>query len=531
MCVSSAIPLTSPTANSHACRHRPRGSSTRDRLAPARSQAEPTGSLRGRRPIATITCSPLTTLPSSSVSHDQAASRRLSALTSRRSVTPRSRSASATCGRARTAPRAGARGRPPRRASPAHRATGTPAWLAADGPASEDHRLSGTCLVVVASMLVLRADLGEPVDRRHRAVVPLARTTARRASSVSPPTTTRRSPSAVLPAHERDAALVEPRHLRAVVEVVDDLVAPARARPARQRPVTASPPRDARTSARTRRGAAAPSRACRPSTSTRRRPSGPPPSRPPARPRPAARPPPRRRGRRRARSRRSSRILLLGPLAAAHSGRSRPMSDVVRGDRLRRREPRRPRLGARALSHARPGWASAFGINATSSGRDQHRGPRLRRRDAPTRPRRHDRDGFGDDGTRRAGGPAASRGWTRRRRAASPRAEAGARRVRDRRRRTATWPRRSLAPEGSVARLATRPRLRSFRGRRAVVSSALRLERAGARPTMEGHTRPGTTGFDVVVPWGWLRAEVPGRPRKTTGKTISAESHEYALAA
>jgi hypothetical protein len=48
---------------------------------------------------------------------------------------------------------------------------------------------------------------------------------------------------------------------------------------------------------------------------------------------------------------------------------------------------------------------------------------------------------------------------------------------------------------------------------------------------MEGHTSTGTTGFDVVDPWRKLQAEVPGWPRKTTGKTIRADSHEYALAA
>jgi len=42
----------------------------------------------------------------------------------------------------------------------------------------------------------------------------------------------------------------------------------------------------------------------------------------------------------------------------------------------------------------------------------------------------------------------------------------------------------------------------------------------------------GTTGFDVDEPWGQLRAEVAGRPRKTTGKTIVAdENHSFALAA
>ncbi len=48
---------------------------------------------------------------------------------------------------------------------------------------------------------------------------------------------------------------------------------------------------------------------------------------------------------------------------------------------------------------------------------------------------------------------------------------------------------------------------------------------------MEGAgTSPGTTGFDAVGSWGWLRAEVP-EASLNPGKTIRADSHEYALAA
>ena len=54
-------------------------------------------------------------------------------------------------------------------------------------------------------------------------------------------------------------------------------------------------------------------------------------------------------------------------------------------------------------------------------------------------------------------------------------------------------------------------------------------DRSGAA-NIEGHNQ-GTTGFDVVDPWRKWQAEVPGRPRKTTGKTVRADSHEYALAA
>ena len=53
---------------------------------------------------------------------------------------------------------------------------------------------------------------------------------------------------------------------------------------------------------------------------------------------------------------------------------------------------------------------------------------------------------------------------------------------------------------------------------------ALRLESG------ETYT-PGTTGFDVVGSVGVVASRGPGWPRKTPGKTISADSHEYALAA
>jgi len=52
----------------------------------------------------------------------------------------------------------------------------------------------------------------------------------------------------------------------------------------------------------------------------------------------------------------------------------------------------------------------------------------------------------------------------------------------------------------------------------------------GRCTSMEGAgTSPGTTGFDVVESWGWLRAEVP-EASLNPGKTIRADSHEYALA-
>jgi hypothetical protein len=40
----------------------------------------------------------------------------------------------------------------------------------------------------------------------------------------------------------------------------------------------------------------------------------------------------------------------------------------------------------------------------------------------------------------------------------------------------------------------------------------------------------GTTGFDVVGSWGWLRVEVP-EASLNPGNNTSAKSHDYALAA
>ena len=52
---------------------------------------------------------------------------------------------------------------------------------------------------------------------------------------------------------------------------------------------------------------------------------------------------------------------------------------------------------------------------------------------------------------------------------------------------------------------------------------------AGALAWRAQETSPGTTGFDAVGSWGWLRAEVP-EASLNPGKTIRADSHEYALA-
>jgi adenylate kinase family enzyme len=65
--------------------------------------------------------------------------------------------------------------------------------------------------------------------------------------------------------------------------------------------------------------------------------------------------------------------------------------------------------------------------------------------------------------------------------------------------------------------------------------SVTRLDRASAAQ-IDGlqwgeRTSLGTTGFDVVGSWGWLRVEVP-EASLNPGNTISAKSHgDYALAA
>jgi hypothetical protein len=47
---------------------------------------------------------------------------------------------------------------------------------------------------------------------------------------------------------------------------------------------------------------------------------------------------------------------------------------------------------------------------------------------------------------------------------------------------------------------------------------------------MDAYIPLGTTGFDVVGSWGWLRVEVP-EASLNPGNNTSADKHEYALAA
>src|ERR1700681_4636703 len=55
----------------------------------------------------------------------------------------------------------------------------------------------------------------------------------------------------------------------------------------------------------------------------------------------------------------------------------------------------------------------------------------------------------------------------------------------------------------------TAPRGRRRRVPQAARSASLSFSNGSARYDLLQHT-PGTTGFDVVGSWGWLRVEVPG---------------------
>jgi len=65
----------------------------------------------------------------------------------------------------------------------------------------------------------------------------------------------------------------------------------------------------------------------------------------------------------------------------------------------------------------------------------------------------------------------------------------------------------------------------------AEVGSRRLFDCPGFSGTLVGQTPTGTTGFDAVGSRGWLRVEVSAGLVKQPAKTISADSHEYALAA
>ena len=184
--------------------------------------------------------------------------------------------------RTRTAPRARSAAGTPRRPSPATRASPCLRQLDADDAAAEHDQALGYAPSPSSPPGSSTGAPPQPGDRRHRAPAP-GRDHDRppRHERRRPPTPTRRSPSSrPLPAHDLDAALLEPRQLHRVVEVVDHLVASRE-----HRGNVESPCR----SARRRRGAsrpsappaaAAPWTACTRSRSTRRRRGAPRRSRP-----------------------------------------------------------------------------------------------------------------------------------------------------------------------------------------------------------------------------------------------------------
>ena len=131
--------------------------------------------------------------------------------------------------RTRTPPRAGAAAARPRSASTCEPSV----WnaCAISTPTTPPPMItsrSGIVLVVVASRLVHASSIASrPSIGGIDGVDPVARITARVASISSSPTRTRRSPvSTPTPRSSAIFALLEPRQLRRVVEVVDDLVAP-----------------------------------------------------------------------------------------------------------------------------------------------------------------------------------------------------------------------------------------------------------------------------------------------------------------
>ena len=203
------------------------------------------------------------------------------------------RAAPRSPGRRRTPPRCGSS-----RRSPSISVTWLPSvWKACDisTPTTPPPRITSRSGISLGGRRLAvgpgAVDRVQALDRRHRSASSRRRgTTARLASISSSPT--RDAPLAGEPAaaaDQLDPAVLEPRQLRGVVEVVDDLVAPGEHRRdvelAGHRLGRAGDPLDL--GQRLVRAAAAPSTACTPSTSTRRRRAGPRRSPPSGRARPS----------------------------------------------------------------------------------------------------------------------------------------------------------------------------------------------------------------------------------------------------
>ena len=197
-----------------------------------------------RRPTATRTSSPETLAPSSSSTLTRPSPARRPSPWCRRGLDAGVASAAHTSSPANGSSRRAA-ARPPRQRHAACRATRT-RWPSRRRRCRRRGRPGAPAprSAVVASRLVHGAASRRPGIGGTAASVPVAMTTARRAVSVSSPTCTTRSPvEPPVAAHQRDAAVVEPRQLVVVVEVVDHLVAALehglhveRRRPPRRRP-------------------------------------------------------------------------------------------------------------------------------------------------------------------------------------------------------------------------------------------------------------------------------------------------------
>ena len=181
----------------------------------------------GWRPIATSSCSARTGPPESSSTVTSPSSARTAvALVPSSTSTPFSRSDCSTSSLANGSSRGISRS--PRSIS----VTSEPSELyacAISTPTTPPPRIasrSGISFAVVASRLVHGFASRRPSIGGISGALPVATTTARRATSVSSPTRTRAlAVEAAGAAHHRHAALLEPRHHVRVVEPVDDLVA------------------------------------------------------------------------------------------------------------------------------------------------------------------------------------------------------------------------------------------------------------------------------------------------------------------
>ena len=228
MCVSSARPLTSPTANSQSWPGTRRSSPTRSGLpASSPSSSRPIPSVPGLRPNATSSSSLSTLEPSSSASVNAPLRETRVAEAPRRTSTPSSRSDSSTWSLAKGSSRSIRRS--PRWTSVTREPSAAQA-CAISTPTTPPPRIAsraGTSLAVVASRFVQGCDSRSPGIVGHER----ARTgrdddrLARDQRLLALDGDLQLAGDACPAAHERDAALLEPRHLRAVVQIADHLVA------------------------------------------------------------------------------------------------------------------------------------------------------------------------------------------------------------------------------------------------------------------------------------------------------------------